>query len=239
MDAMNPTGGVNMNPTGANGSGGTTPTWGSTPPHAIGFQPPTGGPGNYGYGTSGNTNPTGSAPPSMNPTGLTTSMNPGGSPPAGTPTVGNNAFSGTFGSGIAPVLAGEINSQGGYNSALTQQDVEAQTAEMQKEAQTGYGNLESGMGAAGINPNSSVAALEGSNYWSNVTTAENAMTAQEYFNMWNESQNREVGLLSAELGPLSHSRGGAMQWFDDFASGVSNLIGGSSYSSDGTYTVGG
>lgn len=168
-------------------------------------------------------------------------MNPGSAPAM--PTVGNNAFSHTFGSGIAPFLAGELNSGGGYNSALTQQAVEAQTAEMQKQAQTGYGNLQSGQGEAGISPNSSVAALENSNYWSNVTTAENAMTAQEYFTMWNDSQNREVGLLSAELGPLSQNRGGALQWFNQVTADIGNLLGGSSYSGStgggGSYTIGG
>jgi hypothetical protein len=246
-----PPGGMEVNPTGANGTGGVTPTWGGPVPwggNPVGqpvggptpFTPPTGSPGNYGYGTSGNPNPTASP----NPTGPTTTMNPGGSGGtgiAGDPTVSPGVFAHTFGSGIAPVLAGEINTGGGYNSALTKQSVEAQAAEMQRQAMTGYGNLESGMGEAGINPNSSVAALEASNYWSNVTTAENSMTAQEYFNMWNESQNRETSLLATELGSFSKNRGGAMQWFDDFASGVGNLLGGSSYSSssgNGSYTIG-
>jgi len=217
-------GGMNVNPTGTNGNGGITaanpamPAGGFTgaPSSPTSFTPPTGSPGNYGYGTSGNPNPTG--------TGPTVSMDPGGGTPPGTATVGNNAFAHTFGSGIAPVLAGEVNSQGGYNSALTQQDVQAQTAEMQLQANQNYGNLESGLGAAGINPNSSAAALENSNFWSQTTAAENSMAAQEYFSMWNDSQNRETSLLQSELPGLSGNRGGALQWFNAFSDDASELM---------------
>ena len=74
---------------------------------------------------------------------------------------------------------------------------------MNQEANFQYGNLESNMGAAGISPNSSAAALESSNFWSQTVAAENAITAQEYFNMWNESMNRETGILGDIMGDAS------------------------------------
>jgi hypothetical protein len=218
-DLAFPVGGMQTNPTGTNGGGGTTPAWGANPPHAnpqspvVGpMVPPTGGPGDYGYGASGNPGPTGAPPPTMNPVGSPSTTNPFGNQNT---TSTNNEVGKIYGKGVGSEVNAFMDSGGGYNSQLTQQAVQAQTAEMQKQAQTGYGNLESGMGGAGISPNSSVAALESSNYWSNVTTAENAMTAQEYFTMWNDSMNRETSILSQTMGDAAHHKEqqpGLMDW---------------------------
>jgi len=176
--AMPQVGGANLNPTGMNATGGTTqPT---TNPFQFGT--PTGSPGNYGYGSSANPMPTAtSTTPGAGPN-TTTGLNPGG----GDPTISTNPN--TF-----------MASGAGYNSAITQQAVSAQTAEMQLQANQNYGNLQSGLGAAGINPNSSAAALENSNFWSQTNTAENAMTAQEYFNMWQTSMQDETQLMSQKM----------------------------------------
>jgi hypothetical protein len=200
-------GGANINPTGANGSGGIMPSWGSTPP--------TGGGGNYGYGIAGNPNPTMSPHAMTGGTGPTTSMNPGGpSTPTGSglSNAGNNWQSFTnelgkiYGKGVGSELYGFLDSGAGYNSALTQQSIDAQIQAMQHQAQTGYGALSSNMGASGISPNSSAAALESGDYWSNVTAAENAITAQEYYNMWNSSMNREAGILGGIMGDAAHHK---------------------------------
>src|SRR5215472_10760510 len=131
-----PVRGTAMNPTGATGMGG--------------IMPPA-GPGNYNFGASMNTGPT-------------TSMQPGGHPgtTGGYSMAGNNWQSFTnelgkiYGKGIGSALYGFLDTGGGYNSALTQQSVDAQVAAMQHQANLGYGNRASTMGGAGISPNSSV-----------------------------------------------------------------------------------
>lgn len=202
--AMPVEGGINMNPTGATGTGGITAP---NRPVESGFAPPTGSPGNYGYGTSGNPNPT--ATTSMFPTG-------GGTPVSGAPKVGVDQaglgsptggytpdLNSMFG-GVGGLLENFLNSSGGYNSGLTQQAVQTQLAEMQRQANFNYGNLESGMGAAGISPMSSTAALESSNFWAGTTAAENAMTAQEYMSMWQTSMANETSILGGMIGPAEH-----------------------------------
>jgi hypothetical protein len=171
----------------------------------VNFAPPTGGPGNYGYGTSGNPNPTGPANPNM-PT-----MDPGGS--TGTPLLTANTNS-TFGKGIGQDVTQFLASNGGYNSALTQQAVQAQTQQMQLQANQNYGNLETNMGASGISPNSSASALESSNFWSQTTAAENAMTSQEFFNMWQSSMQNETGVLETAMGSAAQEKANQPSGFD-------------------------
>jgi hypothetical protein len=207
---------MTVNPTGVNGGGGTTT------PVAHQYGPPTGSPGNYGYGGSANPNPTGAPAPTMNPTG-----GPGAPPVTGP--VGNqggnqstNQLNSPLGSGLGPQVEAFLQSNGGYNSALTQQAVQAQTQEMQLQANTNYGNLESNLGASGVSPNSSAAALESSNFWSQTTAAENAMTAQEFFNMWQSSMGNEVSVLESAEGPAAQRQ--AMQYstpMDDISQGLS------------------
>jgi hypothetical protein len=206
-----PVGGMNMNPTGTNGNGGITPANPATPASGFmggGTTPPTGSPGNYGYGTSANPNSTatGTGPSvSMDPTGSPSSnnvlglTNPNGSYSGGYAAFGNDLGK-VYGSGIGQAAGAFLDSGGGYNSQLTQQAVQAQTQEMQLQANTNYGNLQSGLGAAGINPNSSAAALENSNFWSQTTTAENAMDAQEFMSMWQSSMQNETSILGQAMG---------------------------------------
>lgn len=181
----------------------------------------TGGPGNYNFGNSGNPTPVGTAMPSFNPTDAgmfapTTSMTPG----QGTDTninpfglIGGNAgqyygqaagFGNELGKiysqGVGSELYDFLQSGGGYNSNLTQQAVNSQIAAMQTQIQRGYGNLQSSLGQAGISPNSSTAALETGDYMSQAVAQENAITGQEYFNMWNQSMQNETGILGDILG---------------------------------------
>jgi hypothetical protein len=191
-------GGMNINPTGDNG-------WGAHP------QGPTGGPGNYNYGTSAN----------PNPTGPTTSMNPAGSPapnnPFGLPQAPGGGYTGEYkkfgdelgkiyGRGVGAEVGSFLNTGAGYNGPLTQQSIDAEIQAMQHQAQTGAGNIESNLGASGVSPNSSTAALEMGDYWSNVTAQENAITAQEYFTMWNDSMNRETSILGNIMDPAAQHK---------------------------------
>lgn len=221
-----------LNPTGTN----------TTPQNLILSNPvvysATGGPGNMGFGNTGNptppmppegTNPysgapgstTAGVPPSSSTFGVPppVSMNPPGSPGAGT--TGSvqgvsgqtlnapNTFDQTgrqqnrtlqelqnqYGEGMGSMLYQYLQSGGGFNTGLTTQAISAQDAAMQQQIQMGFNTLGTNLAESGISPNSSVAALEKSNYMSEATTQENAIAAQEFYNMWNQSQGREASLL--------------------------------------------
>ncbi len=168
------------------------------------FAPPTGSPGNYGYGSSANPNPMATSAVSQNPIGSTGSAgNTGGN------------LNSIFGPGVGGDISSFLSSNGGYNSALTQQAVQAQQQQMQLQANQNFGNVESGFGNAGISPNSSAAALGSSNFWSQTAAAENAMTAQEYMSMWQSSMSNETGLLESIAGPAEQyqqSQPNAFDW---------------------------
>jgi|SRR5579864_635227 len=183
-----------------NPSGGSNPTQYST---TWGGAPPTGSPGSYNFGNAQNPNPP--MMPNQPFAGLpTTSMNPG-SPAGQTPNQFNltgrqdqrslSELQKYYGEGIGSMIYQYLQSGGGFNSALTEQAVSAQVADMQQNIQRGLGNLDTQMGETGINPNSSAWALETGDYQTQAVKDENAITAQEFYNMWNDSQNRELSLL--------------------------------------------
>jgi hypothetical protein len=205
-----------INPTGAN--------FAPQPANPI-FMPASdssGGPGNMNFGNTqnpappmppegvnpygGGTSTTGVAPvtgsSSTFPTPAAPVANPTGSPAAGTP-VTPKQLAPTITSGLAGPVSGFLNSEGGYNAGVTQQNVDAQIAAMQHDIQLGEGNLQTNLAEAGISPNSSVSALETSNYESNAVTQENSLVAQDYFNMWNASQNREASMLESLISPAA------------------------------------
>ncbi len=197
----------------------------------------TGGPGDYNFGNATNPNPPGTG---TTPGAPGVSMTPGGTPGQPfdplTSTSSNDLsrlkskLSDTFGSGMGALIDQFLTQgKGGYNDALTKQAVDTQIAGMQHDIQIGYGNLQTSMGQQGISPNSSVAALESSNYFSNAVTQENALLAQEYFNMWNQSEQRQYGLLG-EAGQLTAThQGKAGDWAGQFAAvagGIGDIMGG-------------
>jgi len=185
-----------MNPTGATGNGGITP------PSSM-----TGGSGNFGFGNTMNPNPgvqtwgsqpnySGGTTPVQNPTGSPASGNQFTSPLG--PTGGSELQYGlqqTYGQGIGSVLEQFLQSGGGYNSPITQQAVTAQEAAMQQAIQRGWGDQASHFAESGISPNSSTYALGQADYYSNAATQENALIAQEFYNMWNQSQSNETSIL--------------------------------------------
>lgn len=121
----------------------------------------------------------------------------------------------TYGSGMGAQIYQYLQSEGGYNSALTTQDVDSTTALMQQQIATGLGALNTNLAESGISPNSSTAALETSNYEANATLGENEVTAQDFFNMWNSSQSNELSELeSVQQGTgteKANSGGGILQ----------------------------
>lgn len=190
-------------------------------PHAgpVMFQPsstaPTGSSGNMGFGNSGNS--VASAPATDNPYSPvvtastntfqmpgTVSMNPTGAPASSNPfdqtqrqqdrTLGE--LQRYYGEGMGSMLYQYLQSGGGFNSALTSQAISAQDQAMQHQIMEGFNTLGTNLAESGISPNSSVAALEKSDYMATATANENAIAAQEFFNMWNSSQNREASILS-------------------------------------------
>lgn len=190
-----------VNPSGMTG----TPTAGP-----VMFQPsstaPTGSAGNMGFGNT--TNPTAPQTSTSNNTFQMpppVSMNPTGSPATG------NAFDQTgreqdrtlaemqkyYGEGMGSMLYQYLQTGGGFNSGLTTQAVNAQDQAMQSQIQQGANTLMTNEAESGISQNSSVAALENSNFMSQATAQENSIAAQEFYNMWNSSQNREESILQS------------------------------------------
>lgn len=176
----------------------------------------------------------------------TTSLNAGGS--SGTPTTvtgqsgqtstSQNSFDQTsrqqdrtlselqsyYGEGMGSMIYQYLQSGGGYNSALTQQAVDSQTNAMQQQVQLGANDLTSMLSSMGISGGSSSMTGSLTNYMNQATTQENAITSQEYYNMWNQSQNREEQML--QQAGQTNATGTANQgnWMSDLTSGL-NLVG--------------
>jgi hypothetical protein len=100
-----------------------------------------------------------------------------------------------FGSGVGSMLFQFLQSGGGYNLPLAQQDVNATNAAMMNNINLGYGSLGSTLAGQGISPNSSASALEVGNFMSSALTNMNAIDASVYEDMWNQSMNRETQML--------------------------------------------
>ena len=221
--AMNPTGGtatggpilyspISVNPVGSPGNMGFGNTGNPTPPMPPeGTNPYSGAPGSTTTGVPPSSSTFGVPPPvSMNPPG-----SPGGTTGpvqgvSGQVDTSGNPLNQTgrqqdrtlqelqqyYGEGMGSMLYQYLQSGGGYNAGITQQAISAQDAAMQQQIQMGFNTLGTNLAESGISPNSSVAALEKSNFMSQATTQENAIAAQEFYNMWNASQQREAGVLS-------------------------------------------
>jgi hypothetical protein len=243
-----------INPTGAN-QGPQAPIM--YDPHAPGAA--TGGPGSYNFGNSQNPTPppTGTnqnpfqvplptMPVSMNPTGA-----PGGAPGGVTTTgLGGSTVTGgnasglntqsndallrslqeNYGQGPGSMIFQFLQSGGGFNAPLAQQTVEATNKAMEHNIQLGLGNLEGTLGGQGISPDSSVAALETSNYESNALTQMNAIDANIYNQMWDQSQNRELSLMEGVAGVSATSIANQnSQWLTDLtgiAGAAGSIMGG-------------
>lgn len=99
-----------------------------------------------------------------------------------------------YGEGMGSLIYQYLQSGGGYNSAITQQAVDAQTNAAQQQIGLGANDLTSRLGAMGISGTGLTDSL--TNYENTAITQENAITSQEYYNMWNASQDRELAVLN-------------------------------------------
>jgi hypothetical protein len=239
----------NMNPTGVIGAGSGNVMPGQTGTPFSNFMPGTGtgGAGNINFGNSANPNPPQtSANPMAQPGTPTTTMNPGQAPPVspappGTVTANgqtattNNNFNQTqqqlndtqrelekyYGTGMGSLIFQYLQSNGGYSSSLTQQAVDSQVNAMQQQVSLGANDLTSRLGTMGINGSGLQDAL--TNYENQAVTQENAITSQEYYNMWNESQNREVGVLGQVANVNATGTANQSNWMDYLGMGLDIL----------------
>lgn len=222
-----------FNFTGANGAPGMP-----APPTALFGMPtpstPTGGAGNFNFGNTTNPNPpqapvthpsspgaTGgsinsfappAAPPSQNPGSTVSTTAPTSVVPPGSST--SSSINSIYGGGVGDLVSGFLNSEGGYNSALTNQTVAAQSAAAQQQITLGANNLKENLAASGISPDSSVSALEMSNYESQAATGENAIAAQEYFNMWGEADQLQAGTINNVAQAGATQKANSNNWWE-------------------------
>jgi hypothetical protein len=214
----------------------------------------TGGAGNVGYGNS--MNATAATSTSANPYTSSTGTSTGASssavssPYAGsTSTVtgengqsftSNNAFGQTsrqmnrtlgelqtyYGEGMGSLIYQYLESGGGYNSQLTQQTNAAQLNAMQGSQARGASNLTSQLGAMGVSGASSGTTDALTNYQIGATQQQEAITSQEYYNMWNESQNRELSMVEQVANVNATGTANQSTWMDDLSTGMSTASAG-------------
>lgn len=166
----------------------------------------TGGPGNMNFGNSANP----SAP--ANPTAVT---------PQGQTGI---AINNLYGSGIGALLSQYLASNGGFNSAITNQTVSAQSNAAQTQTQLGADNLTSMLAAMGITGGSSSLPQSLSTYEANATTGENAIAAQDYYNMWNQSQSNQLSVLNNVFQTGATNQANQPNWMD-YATFALGLLG--------------
>jgi hypothetical protein len=211
----------NMNPTGAVGAGNFNGA-AFPAPAGVTAMPGTGGPGTVNFGNTMNTMPQTSGvsggaalPIAKSAGGPTVGQNPG--MPAGTGTVTSEGsttpsqnpygLSGsqmnwmekylqeTYGGGMGALVYQYLMSNGGYNSSVTQQSIDAQINSMGQQTQQGANSLAGMMGQAGVSSASSGYGQSLAQYFNQATAQENSITAQEYYNMWNQSQQNELQMM--------------------------------------------
>jgi hypothetical protein len=230
-----------MNPTGVigSGSGNVMPGQASTP--FSSFMPGTGGAGNMNFGNAANPNPAMTSGNPAQPTGATPVMNPGQpaqGPAQGPTTVTGqnnqttntpNTFNQTqrqgdrtlgelqtyYGEGMGSLIYQYLQSGGGYNSAITQQAVDSQVNAMGQQIGLGANDLTSRLGAMGVTGSGLTDSL--TNYENQAVTQENAITSQEFYNMWNQSQAREASMLSETANVNATGTANQSNWMDYLA----------------------
>jgi hypothetical protein len=160
---------------------------------------------------AGGTNSTGMqmpVSPSAAPNGLTVSPTPGatGTTANATGTSGSNAAAllrenqNYLGQGVGATATNYLTSGAGYNGPLAQQTINATDAAMQTQINQQYGDLQTSLGNAGLSPNSSAAALSNSNFLSNASAQENEVAANQYTQMYSQSQTDYLSELEALQG---------------------------------------
>lgn len=224
----------NMNPTGVIGSGsGNTPMPGQQGTAFSGTS--TGGAGNMNFGNTMNPQPTAmTSSSSMFPGATAMSSGSTVTGESGQTSTSANAYNQTqrqqdrtlgelqdyYGEGMGSMIYQYLQSGGGYNSALTQQAVDAQIEAMQHQISTGANDLTSRLAAMGITGASSSMGLSLGDYMSQAVAQENAITAQEYYTMWNESQNRELSMMKDAANINAIGTANQSSWMDYLSQGM-------------------
>jgi hypothetical protein len=132
-----------------------------------------------------------------------------------------------------------LNSDAGYNSQVTQQAVDAQTNAMQKQTQVGANAITSSLASQGVTGASSGMGDALSAYENQATQQQNAITAQEYYNMWNASQDREAAMMqyaATAVGTEQANKVSGLDWLTGGATlfqAIAGTKGGSSGSGGG------
>lgn len=228
----------NMNPTGVIGSGSGNTMAGQTATGFSSFSAPgtgTGGAGTMGFGNSTNPNPTQAAANPFIQQASAQTAAPQGSPQQPTVTKGSTAVNSvnnpygqnsgqqywtqdylekTYGGGMGSLIYQYLNSNAGFNSGVTQEAINGQTNAMQMQTQLGANNLESSLSAMGVSGSSSEmgSALQG--YENQATTQQNAIDSQEYYNMWNSSQDREANMMQFAADGTGKTLANKTSWED-------------------------
>jgi hypothetical protein len=159
---------------------------------------------------AGGTNSTGMQMPVQAPNGLNVSPNPVST--GGTGTTNATGLTGSnanrllkenqnyLGQGVGALATNYLTSGAGYNGPLAQQTINATDTAMQQQINQQYGDLQTSLGNAGLSPNSSAAALAQSNFLSNASAQENEVAANQYTQMYAQSQQDYLSELQAIQG---------------------------------------
>jgi hypothetical protein len=237
-----------INPTGVTGSGnfngaGLFST-------SSGFQTPaTGGPGTMNFGNTMNPMPQTSGVSGGTATPAAVSQNPGGTSSGrstndpftgtvtseGATTASANPFGlsqgqanwmekylqETYGGGMGALIYQYLQSNGGYNSAITGQTVGATTNAMQNQTQAGANSLISSLGSMGVSGASSEMGGALQSYENTATATQNQITAQDYYNMWAESQQNELNMMQFAATGTAKTLANKANWLDWITGGTS------------------
>jgi hypothetical protein len=170
----------------------------------------TGNPGGQG-GTTGTTTSEGSTTQSGNPYGQSQSQQ----------NWTEKYLQETYGGGMGSLIYQYLMSNGGYNSGVTQQTVDATTNAMQRQTQLGANALESSLSSMGISGGSSSMGDAVGAYENQATATENQITAQDYYNMWNQSQQNEMNMMEFAAGGTAKTLANKPNWMDYADMGIS------------------
>ncbi len=144
-----------------------------------------------------------------------------------------------YGEGVGALLTDYLKTGAGYSGPLAQQAIEATNTAMQKQIQTQFGDLMSNLSTMGISPDSSTMSLASSNFLSNASAQENAVAAQQYTQMYAQSQQNYLtammGIAGVNQQGTANQRTGLGYLGSFLQGGVSGLVG---YSSGAAGTAG-
>jgi hypothetical protein len=105
-----------------------------------------------------------------------------------------------LGQGMGALVTNYLETGAGYNGPLAQQAITATDTAMQQQINQQYGSLQTSLANAGLSPNSSASALATSNFLSNASAQENEVAAQQYTQMYSQSQQDYLSMLQQLTG---------------------------------------